>query len=186
MNHNPAASPSGAPSPLGNIAGEVTIQDLLADPQLVPGMRGAYLRVDPVHGLSYDDISRIAISRGGAEIMVSRETTSAPDGLVISDRYRVYSGTPDQVLPPAFLRQGPNGELIVEQVIGHTHPFPVPFRAGWNQPSAADILYLRTVRRDWQRVFGQQSQPFGRIFGLPGDAPILYGPGSTPGNAVYP
>jgi hypothetical protein len=149
-------------------------------------MRGAYLRVDPVQGINFAEISALGMSRNGTEILLSRETVSAADGQVTSDRYRVYSGTPAQVFPPAFLRQGPNGEVIVEQVIGHTHPFPVPYQAGWDQPSAADIQYLLRIRSDWRRVFGPQSEPVGRIFGLPGDAPVLSGPRSTPGHAVHP
>lgn len=145
------------------------------------------MRVDPKkRAIRYEDISRLTIDHNGAEFMLSRETTHCVRGQTIDMRYRIYSGTPDQIPSPAFLRQGPNGEVIVERIIGHSHPFPVPFQPKWNNPSAADIQYLRLVRADWKRVYGPQSEPFGLIFGLPGDKAVPYGLNSTPGNAVFP
>lgn len=181
-----AGTPSGAASPLGNITRPVTIQELLADSNLVPGMRGAYVEV-PVggrnFGIRFEDISQLTINHG-AEFMLTRETVYSSNRQIISARYRIYSGTPDQILLPAFRRLGPNGEVTVERIIGHSHPHPVPFQPGWNQLSGADINYLLRVRADWQRVYGPNSEPFGRIFGDPGDPAVIYGPRSTHGNAV--
>jgi hypothetical protein len=186
--HSPVGTPS-PPSLIGNLTGEITIQELLADNQLVPGMRGAYVRLDPGQGarsIHFVDISQLTINHAGAEFVLTRETVTATNGRLLSSRYRLYSGAPDQVFPPAFRRLGPNGEVTVERILGHSHPFPIPFFPGWNHPSWADIQYLQRVRPVWQAVYGAQSEPFGRIFGLPGAPSVIYGPRSTQGHAVYP
>jgi len=177
--------PSGSTgtAPLGNINGEVTMQQLLANTQLVPGMRGAYLRVEPGQGIRFADLSQLTIDHKGAEFLLTREVVETGTGTV--RRWRIYSGTPDQVLPPRFLRQS-GSSTIVERVVGHTHPFPLPFEPGWNQPSLPDIRNLKRIQRVWRQVYGPQSEPFGRVIGLPGESPTIYGPQSTPGNAVLP
>jgi hypothetical protein len=81
---------------------------------------------------------------------------------------------------------GTKGEITVERIIGHTHPRPVPFQPGWNHPSQADIDYLLRIQAFWKRIYGQNSTPFGKIFGEPGSPAVIYGPRSTHGNAVLP
>ena len=85
---------------------------------------------------------------------MTRETVYSWNGQMLHARYHIYSGAPDQIPPPRLLRPGPNGESIVERIIGHTHPRPVPFQPGWNQPSAADVDYLLRVQVEWQWVYG--------------------------------
>jgi hypothetical protein len=141
-------------------------------------MRGAYVRLDPgrgIRGVCFDDLSQLTINHNGAEVLLTRETEVGFNGQVIRARYRIYSGTPDRIPPPAFRRIGPSGVVVVERVIGHTHPFPIPFSPNWNHPSSADLQYLQRIRADWKYVYGAQTEPFGRIFGLPGDRVVLYG-----------
>ncbi|MFO0852426.1 MAG: RHS repeat-associated core domain-containing protein [Gemmataceae bacterium] len=186
-----AGIPSGAASPVGNINRSVTMQELLADSTLVPGMKGAYVDVPVLggrtkNGILFEDLSQLTINHNGAEFMLTRETVTASNGQIVSARWRIYSGTTDQIPPPAFLRTGPKGETIVERIIGHTHPRPMPFQPRWNQPSGADIQYLQRIRAEWQRIYGPNSEPFGRIFGDIGDPAVIYGPRSTHGAAVPP
>lgn len=145
-------------------------------------MRGVYVRVEPGQAIRFQDISQLTINHN-AEFLLTRGVVQTESGVV--RRWHLYSGTPDQVLPPAFFRQS-GSTTTVERVVGHSHPFPVPFEPNWNQPSKLDIQNLADTLSDWQRVYGPQSEPFGRIFGLPDDVPTIYGPGSTPGNAVLP
>jgi hypothetical protein len=181
--------PSGAILVRGNISGEITIQELLADNQRVPGAQGAYVRLQPaqgIRGIRFADLSQLTINHQGTEFLLTLETVTALAGQVLSRRYRIYSGTPNRIPPPVFRRPGPKGEVTVERIIGHTHPFPIPFYPNWNHPSWGDILYLQRIRGEWKRIYGPLSEPFGKIFGLPGDPVITYGPRSTEGNAVYP
>ena len=184
-----AGPPSGAASPLGNITHPVTLQGLLADANLVPGFRGAYVDVPVggrIVGIRFADISQLTINHNGVEFMLTRETVFTLGGRILGARYRIYSGTPDQIPPPRFCRMGPNGEITVERIVGHTHPRPIPFQPGWDQPSGADVAYLLRIRAEWKRIYGSKSEPFGRIFGDPGTPAVIYGPRSTHGNAVPP
>jgi hypothetical protein len=176
-------------TPVGNITRAVTIQELLADSTLVPGMIGAQILVPKsgrYYGIRFADLSQLTINHLGMEFLLSRETEYTSIGKMISGCYRLYSGVADRITPPVFLRTKPNGNIMVERIIGHTHPRPIPFHPGWNQPSPEDIQYLHDIKADWHRIFGPNSEPFGLIFGDPGDRAVIYGAKSTPGNAVPP
>src|SRR6266852_5696061 len=165
--------------PLGNITGEVTIQELLVNHQLVPGLRGAYLKVGKGEAIHFGDLSQLTIDHNGAEFMLTREV--ARTGSRVTRRWRIYSGVPDQIPPPQFLdRHAAGGGTRIERIVGHTHPRPIPYSPMFMQPSAPDLGYLSRIAGDWQHVYGPQSQPFGRIFwGLnPGEITV-YGMGST-------
>jgi hypothetical protein len=162
------------------------MQELLANNQLVPGMRGVYLKVGQGEPVRFSALSQLTTNHHGAEFMLSREVVR--NGNRVSRRWRIYSGTPDQIPPPTFL--DPNvagGGVRVERIVGHTHPRPIPYDPVFMHPSPADLNYLNNVAGPWRQVYGSQSEPFGRIiWGLhPGEATI-YGIGSAPGNAVPP
>ncbi len=94
------------------------------------------MRLDPaqgIRGVRFEDLSQLTINHNGAEFMLTRETITASNGGVISSRYRLYSGGPDQVFPPGFRRMGPNGEVTVERIIGHT-PLPNSFLSELEPP----------------------------------------------------
>jgi hypothetical protein len=183
------ASGNYANSLIGNVTRPISVLELIADATLLPGMTGCYIE-NPVggrgYGIRFEHISQLSIIHRGLEFMLTRETLFTPNGQILSGRYRIYSGMPDRITPPIFLRTRFNGDVVVERIIGHTHPHPVPFQPGWNQPSGEDIQYLLQIRVEWQRVYGANSEPFGLIFGDPGDRAVIYGPRSTPGNAVPP
>ena len=166
--------------------GEVTMQELLADASLVPGSPGAYLRVNPGEAIRFSDISQLTIHHNGAEFMLSREVVRL--GSRVARRWRVYSGTPDQIPAPRFLdTNAAGGGTRHERVVGHSHPRPIPYDPGYTQPSRADLDYLRRVAGAWRQVYGPRSQPFGRIFwGLNPGETTIYGIGSTPGAAAPP
>jgi hypothetical protein len=172
--------------PLGNLTREVTIQELLADDQLVPGMRGAYLKVGIREAIHFGDLSQLTINHGGAEFMLTREVERA--GNRITRRWRIYSGVPNHIQPPVFLDLGaPGGGTRIERIVGHTHPRPIPYDPIFKQPSPEDLHYLNTVAGQWRQVYGPQSEPFGRIiWGLNPGETTIYGINSTPGNAVAP
>jgi hypothetical protein len=186
---NPGSANPAASSPVGNIFRPVSIRELLSDSSLIPGMRGAYVDSHAGGrnaGIRFADIAQLTINHSGAEFLLTRETLYLQSGQIVSARWRIYSGTPDQIPLPLFLRTGRNGGIIVERIVGHSHPRPVPFQPGWNQPSSADIRYLLQIRAEWRRIYGPNSEPFGRIFGDPGDPAVIYGPRSTPGKAIPP
>jgi hypothetical protein len=166
--------------------GEVTMQELLADPSRVPGSEGAYLKIQAGQGIRFSDLYRLTINHNGAEFMLSREVVQF--GNQVSRRWRIYSGTPDQVPPPIFLDLGAaGGGTRIERVAGHTHPRPVPYDPIFMQPSDADLNYLNKITGPWQQVYGPQSEPFGRIiWGLNPGETTIYGIASAPGNAVPP
>jgi hypothetical protein len=172
--------------PLGNISGEVTIQELLANHQLVPGVRGAYLKVSKREAIHFGDLSQLTIDHYGAEFMLTRELVR--NGNRATQRWRIYSGVPDQIPPPVFLNlSAPGGGIRIERIVGHTHPRPIPYSPIFKQPSHNDLYYLNTVAGKWRQVYGPQSEPFGRIiWGLNPGETTIYGIGSTPGNAVPP
>jgi hypothetical protein len=179
-------SGSSASSPLGNVIGEVTMQELLANNQLVPGMRGAYLKLRSGETVRFGDLFQLTINRNGAEFMLSREIVR--NGNQVRRHWRIYSGTPDQVPSPPFFN--PNAAASgtrIERIVGHTHPRPIPYDPIYTQPSLADLNYLSRITADWRRVYGPHSEPFGRIiWGLNPGETTIYGIGSTPGNAVPP
>ena len=187
---NPAAGfPQGIATLAGNVSRPVTIRELLSNPTLVPGMRGRYIEAPKGgrnYGIRFEDISQLTINHNGAEFMLTRETVCGANGQMIRATYRIYSGALDQIPPPVFRRARPSWEIIVERIIGHTHPHPVPFQPGWDQPSKADIDYLLRIQVVWQGIYGPNSIPFGMIFGDPGSPAVIYGPRSTHGNAVPP
>lgn len=180
--------PSGSSTtcPLGNITGEVTMRELLANNQLVPGMRGAYLKIGRGEGIRCSDLSQLTINHNGAEFMLSREVVR--NGNQVARRWRIYSGTPDQIPPPAFLDANIAGAGVrIERIVGHTHPRPIPYDSLFMQPSGADLSYLNNIAGPWRQVYGSQSEPFGRvIWGLSPGETTIYGISSTPGNAVPP
>ena len=160
--------------------------ELLADNQLVPGLRGAYLKVRPGEAIRFADLSQLTINHHGEEFMLTRKVVRRAHQVIA--RWRIYSGTTDQIPPPRFYDpNGPGGTTVIERVVGHTHPRPIPYDPRYMQPSASDISYLRSLVCDWQWIFGPQSEPFGRIiWGLnPGEITI-YGINSTAGHAVPP
>jgi hypothetical protein len=171
---------------LGNIAGEVTMKELLANDQRVPGMRGAYLKVGQREAIHFGDLSQLTIDHGGAEFMLTREVEQI--GSRVTRRWRIYSGKPDQIPPPQFLDlNAAGGGIRIERIVGHSHPRPIPYGPAFKQPSAADLFYLNKIAGDWRHVYGPQSQPFGRIIWGPNPGETtVYGIGSTPGNAVPP
>ncbi|MGH7168999.1 MAG: hypothetical protein ACRELG_01810 [Gemmataceae bacterium] len=162
------------------------MQELLANNQLVPGMRGAYLKVGHGAAIRFSDLSQLTINHNGAELMLSREVVR--NGKQASRRWRIYSGTPEQIPPPTFL--DPNvvgGGVRIERIVGHTHPRPIPYDPLFMQPSGDDIFNLTRIAAEWRQVYGPQSEPFGRIiWGLNPGETTIYGIGSTPGNAVPP
>jgi hypothetical protein len=182
----PVPTGASATSPPGNITGEVTMADLLANNQLVPGMQGAYLKVRQGDLIHFGELSRLTINHNGAEFMLSREVVR--NGKQVTRRWRIYSGTPDNIPPPRFFDpNGPGGAAIIERVVGHTHPRPIPYDSMYMQPSGADLGHLRRVTGLWRQVYGPWSEPFGRIiWGLNPGETTVYGIGSTPGNAVPP
>jgi hypothetical protein len=171
---------------LGNIVGEVTMKELLANDQLVPGMRGAYLKVGQREALHFGDLSQLTIDHSGAEFMLTREVERT--GSRVTRRWRIYSGMRDQIPPPQFLDlNAAGGGTRIERIVGHTHPRPIPFDPIFKQPSPEDLRYLNTVSGQWRQVYGPHSEPFGRIiWGLNPGETTVYGIGSTPGNAVPP
>ena len=183
-----SSGPSGssATSPLGNVTGDVTVQELLVDSQLIPGLRGAYLKVGPGEVIRLADLAQLTINHHGAEFMLSREVVR--HGNQVTRRWRIYSGTPDQIPPPRFYDpNGPGGTTVMERVVGHTHSRPIPYDPIYRQPSGTDINNLRGLVGDWRQVYGPSSEPFGRIiWGLNPGETTLYGIHSTPGNAVPP
>jgi hypothetical protein len=162
------------------------MQELLADSQLVPGMRGAYLKVKPGEAIHFVDLAQLTINHNGAEFMLSREVVR--NAKQVKGRWRIYSGTPDQIPPPPFFNpSAAGGGAVIERVAGHTHPRPVPYNSSFTQPSQADIQYLNTIAAAWRQVYGSQSEPFGRIiWGLNPGETTIYALGSAPGNAVPP
>lgn len=166
--------------------GEVTIQELLADASRVPGSVGAYLRVQPGEVIRFSDLSQLTIHHGGAEFMLTREVLR--NGNQVTRRWRIYSGTPEQIPPPRFLiPSAPGGGTRIERIVGHTHARTLPYDPIIMQPSLADLYYLNRVAGEWRQVYGPQSEPFGRIiWGLNPGETTIYGIGSTPGNAVPP
>ena len=180
-------SPGSVFVPRQNIpTGEVTMQELLADVSRVPGSEGAYLRVQPGEAILFSDLSQLTINQNGAEFMLSREVVRNRKQL--TRRWRIYSGTPDQVPPPKFFDpSAAGGGTRIERVLGHTHPRPIPHDPIFTQPSGPDLLNLGRIAADWRQVYGPQSEPFGRIiWGLNPGETTIYGIGSTPGNAVAP
>jgi hypothetical protein len=159
---SPVPSGTFAPSPVGNISGEVTMQDLLANNQLIPGMQGAYLKVRPGDVIRFVDLSQLTINHNGAEFMLSREVVRNANQ--VTRRWRIYSGTPDKIPPPMFFEpNGPGGIVRIERIVGHTHARSIPFDPIFMQPSRADLDYLRGIAGSWRQVYGPQSEPFGRI-----------------------
>jgi len=200
-----ATAPNGANGPLRSSAsiglpgpvlvrrqnipsGEVTMQELLADASRVPGSQGAYLRVQPGEAIRFSDLFQLTINHNSAEFLLSREVVR--HGNQVSRRWRIYSGTPNQVPPPRFFDpSAAGGGTRVERIVGHTHPRPIPYDPIYTQPSGPDLNYLSRITGDWQQpqVYGPQSEPFGRIiWGLNPGETTIYGIGSTPGNAVPP
>jgi hypothetical protein len=162
------------------------MRELLADNRLVPGLRGAYVQVSPGEAIRFADLSQLTINHQGAEFMLTREVVRKGHQSIA--RWRIYSGTPDRIPPPRFYDpSGPGGTTVIERIVGHTHPRPIPYDPTYTQPSAADISSLKSIVSDWQRVYGPHSEPFGRIiWGLnPGEITV-YGINSTPGHAVPP
>lgn len=180
-------SGSSATSPVGNITGEVTMQELLANNQLVPGIQGVYLKVGQGEAIRFSDFSQLTINHNSAEFMLSREVVR--NGNQVIRRWRIYSGTPDQIPPPKFFdpNAAAGGVTRIERIVGHTHPRPIPYNPNFTQPSGTDIDALKGIASDWRKVYGSQSEPFGRIiWGLNPGETTPYGLGSTPGNAVPP
>lgn len=177
---------SFATSPRGNINRQVAMEELLANKQLVPGMRGADLKVRPGEVIRFGDLSQLTVNHHGAEFILSREVVR--NGTQVTRRWRVYSGTPDEVLPPRFYDpNAPGGMTRIERVVGHTHPRPVPYDPIYRHPSRHDIRNLTDIFGNWQRVHGPQSEPFGRIiWGLKPGETTIYGVRSRPGNAISP
>jgi hypothetical protein len=177
---------SSATSPVGNITGEVTMRELLANDQLVPGMNGAYLKVSKGEAIRFGDLSQLTINHNGAEFMLSREIVR--DGKHVTRRWRIYSGTPDQIPAPRFFDpHAPGGGTVVERIVGHTHTRPMPYNPNFMQPSGHDVLYLTNNTSQWKQVYGPQSEPFGRvIWGLDPGETTIYGINSTANNAVLP
>src|SRR5258708_5783680 len=104
--------------PLGNITGEVTIKELLANHQLVPGVRGAYLKVGKREAIHFGDLSQLTIDHNGAEFMLTREVVQTGKG--VTRRWRIYSGAADQIPPPVFLNLSvPGGGIRIERIVGH-------------------------------------------------------------------
>jgi hypothetical protein len=158
------------------------MQELLANNQLVPGMRGCYVKVTPGAAIGLAELLQLTINHDNVEFMLSREVVR--DGNGVTRRWRIYSGTPDQVRPPLFF--DPNRRRI-ERVVAHTHPTPVPYDPSFAQPSTADLAYLHQIAADWRRVYVSQPEPFGRIiWGLNAGETTIYGLESTQGNAVPP
>jgi RHS repeat-associated protein len=174
-------------TPRQNIpTGEVTMQELLADVSRVPGTPGAYLNVQPGEVILFEDLSRLTMMHSGQEFMLTREVVR--QGNRVTRRWRIYSGTPDQIPPPRFFEpNAPGGGTRVERIVGHTHPRPIPYDPIFTQPSDADLFYLTQITGEWRQVYGPSSEPFGRIiWGLNPGETTLYGINSTPGNAVLP
>jgi hypothetical protein len=162
------------------------MQELLANNQLVPGLRGAYLKVKPGETIRFGDLSQLTINHSGAEFMLSREVVR--NGNQVARRWRVYSGTSDQIPPPTFFNpNAAGGGTCIERIVGHTHPRPIPYDPIYTQPSLADLNYLSRIASDWRQVHGPHSEPFGRIiWGLNPGETTVYGIGSMPGSAVQP
>jgi hypothetical protein len=111
------------------------MQELLANNQRVPGMRGAYLKVGRGEAIRFSDLSQLTINHNGAEFMLSREVVR--NGNRVVRRWRIYSGTPDQIPPPTFLDPYfAGGGVRVERIVGHTHPRPIPYDPLFMHPSA--------------------------------------------------
>jgi hypothetical protein len=163
--------------------GEVTMQELLADATRIPGSQGAYLNVQPGEAIRFTDLYQLASNQDGAEFMLSREVMR--NGNQVARRWRIYSGTPDQIPPPRFFDpNAPGGGTRIERIVGHTH-----FENGsliFTQPSQADLDYLGRIAGDWHRLHGPP-EPFGQIIWgtVPGQT-TQYGMGSTAGHAVPP
>ncbi len=67
-------------SPLGNIAGEVTMQQLLANDQLVPGLRGADLKVGQGEVIRLVDLSQQTVNHNGSPTTSLAATSSRTTG----------------------------------------------------------------------------------------------------------
>ena len=61
-----------ASPPLGNISGEVSVQELLSNNQLIPGLRGATLKVEKGTAIRFADIFQLTINHG-VEFLLTRE-----------------------------------------------------------------------------------------------------------------
>jgi hypothetical protein len=117
------------------------MQQLLANDQLIPGLRGAYLKLGQGEAIRFGDLSQLTVNHNGAEFLLTREVVR--HGNQVTRRWRVHSGTPDQIPPPRFYDpSGPGGTKVVERIVGHTHPRPIPYNPIYRQPSAADIDYF--------------------------------------------
>jgi hypothetical protein len=162
------------------------MQELLANNQFVPGMNGAYLKLGKGEAIRFGELSQLTINHNGVEFMLSREVVR--NGNRVARRWRIYSGTPDQISPPRFFNpNAPGGGMVVERIVGHTHPRPIPHDPHYKQPSRADLGYLKRIVAPWRQVYGPQSEPFGRIiWGLNAGETTIYGIDSTPGIAVAP
>ena len=166
--------------------GEITIQGLLADATRVPGSQGAYLRLKQGEVIRFPDLAQLTINHNSAEFMLTREVLR--NGNQVSRRWRIYSGTPDQIPPPRFYHSSVAGGIMrIERIVGHTHPRPVPYDPIYMQPSGADLFYLNNIAGLWRQVYGPQSEPFGRIiWGLNHGETTIYGIASLAGHSVPP
>jgi hypothetical protein len=160
--------------------------ELLANNQLVPGVIGVQLKVRPGEAINLSDLWQLTINHNGAEFMLTSEVTRYRNQF--ARRWRVYSGTCDQIPAPRFLdSNAPAGGCVVERIVGHTHHIPIPYDPIYMQPSGADLSYLVKIEGSWRQVYGPQSEPFGRIiWGLNPEETTIYGIRSTSGNAVPP
>lgn len=142
--------------------GEVTMQELLADVSRIPGSLGAYLLVQPGEAIRFSDLTQLTINHNGVEFLLSREVEQK--GIRVTRRWRIYSGTSDEVLPPSFLNpRAPGGGIRIERTVGHTHPRPIPYDPIYTQPSSNDLDNLIRITLVWKQVYGSMSEPFGRI-----------------------
>jgi hypothetical protein len=165
---------------------EASIAELLSDTRMVPGSPGVLLKPATGEPIRFADLAQLTINHQGAEFMLTREIRRLAARSFM--RWRLYSGTSDQIPAPRFLDlNGPGGWTIVERIVAHTHPRPIPYDPVFIQPSPTDLEYLRAVGDKWRLVFGARSQPFGTIiWGIgPGEITV-YGIDSTPGKAVPP
>lgn len=167
-------------------SGEVTMQELLTDVSRVPGSLGAYLQVKPGEGIHFSDLAQLTINHNGVEFLLSREVEQK--GNQVTRRWRIYSGTSDEVDPPSFfVPSAPGGGIRIERTVGHTHPRPIPYDPTYTQPSFFDLKYLIDITLEWQKVYGAHTEPFGRIiWGLHSGETTIYGLASTSGYAVLP
>jgi len=158
----------------------------LANDQLIPCLRGAVLKVEPGTAIRFGDLARLTINHDGVEFLLTREVKRI--GQNVTRRWRIYSGTTEEVLPPRFFDpKAPEGALIFERVVGHTHPRPVPFELAWIHSSEKDIMNLKEVLVRWQEIYGLAAEPFARIiWGVDAGETTIFGIDSGEGNAVPP